>query len=78
MIHPPLTEWLENIPYGPPTSKRCQLLSDKGEVLSFGFGFAAHPALSALARLPLAVEWHPTRFSSAGVLRAQAWAGLQP
>ena len=29
--HPPLAEWLENIPYGPPTLKRCQLLSDKGE-----------------------------------------------
>ena len=31
MIHPPLTEWMETIPYGPPTVKRCQLLSDRGE-----------------------------------------------
>ena len=31
VLHPPLGEWLESIPYGPPTSKRFQLLSDKGE-----------------------------------------------
>ena len=28
---PPPQEWLESIPFGPSTPKRCQLLSDKGE-----------------------------------------------